>query len=585
MSIRYLIVGWEAQARTWVLHHLSAAYPYADLRTMTIADFERQRGSINRRNTDIVVLCAAFGAAPDERKSEGISALKKVAQQPAFPAIVVVADGGSEFTAVRSLRLGALDYLPRRHLSGERLLETIEKTIRFVKDRNPRVGESSRVVSSAPTASQVSDVSVAVPVERDYTLISPEPEVSAILAPEATEVPEAPEGPEVPGVSDAAPPAVAAIPVPSSQEALGAIATAELLEGSSGSGVAAAQAPQTPASLVDVVSSDAALTNDEAAAAPMIDIAEIFTDPSPSQLKPKSAVAAFHPEPTISRRTKRSDPWPEVPGYTLLQRIAESDHAFVLLARQGKRRERIALKISKIARGSATGAREVASASLEREFDTLSTLSHRSIVEIYDFGSVDGFDYLAMEYFPCGDLRRRLQNPLSESEIIDYTRQVARALEFVHRVGLVHGDLKPQNVMLRADNSIALIDFGLVSDHKREAGTDQTGLVCGSPYYMSPEQTRSQRLDGRSDLYSLGVMLYEMLTGARPFVAKSIPEIIDMHRNALAAPLPAEYARFQPIVDKLLAKDPDTRFADASQLLVALDSFGGARSAVAAEMR
>jgi DNA-binding NarL/FixJ family response regulator len=534
MSIRYLIVGWEAQARTWVHHHLSAAYPHADLRTMTIADFEKQRGSINRRNTDIVVLCAAFGAAPDERKSEGISALKKVAQQPAFPAIVVVADGGSEFTAVRSLRLGALDYLPRRHLSGERLLETIEKTIRFVRDRDPRIDEPPRVAHKAPAVSE--------PIPQD----------------------------------------VAPASVPSPQETLGAIATAELLEGS-GSFSSAEPAPPSSPPPNSSEPSDTGSTNDDSAA-PMIDMAEIFSDPSPSLMEPKAPQATARPARSLTTRAKRTDPWPEVPGYTLIQRIAESDHAFVLLARQGKRRERIALKISKIARGTATGAREVASASLEREFETLSTLSHRSIVEIYDFGSVDGFDYLAMEYFPCGDLRRRLQNPLTENEIVDYTRQVARALEFVHRAGLVHGDLKPQNVMLRADNSIALIDFGLVSEHKRESGSDQTGLVCGSPYYMSPEQTRSQRLDGRSDLYSLGVMLYEMLTGARPFVAKSIPEIIEMHRNALASPLPADYANFQPIVDKLLAKDPEVRFADASQLLVALDSFGGARSAVAAEV-
>ncbi len=628
MSIRYLIVGWEAQARDWVLHHVSAAYPYAELRTMTIAEFEKQRASINRRNTDVIVLCAAFGAQPDERKSEGITALKKVAQQPAFPAIVVVADGGSEFTAVRALRLGALDYLPRRYLTGERLLETLEKTIRYVQERPRRPDEPARAPSRSAATSQQPQVAVPEPVSIVTTAAPAEaPELLGEQTPSFEESAQPVETPNTPDAHASLPlpspmpsesqqletaasepvmtaleaNVVVAAPAPTAaNETLGPMATAQLLEAGAANSqpeLAAvepdslAPAPAQPAAIApataDPVESIPAPTRTEASgiaeAAPLIDMAEVFADPSPSNVQPAVQPPKARPVPiSKTTRNKRPDPWPEVPGYTILQRIAESDHAFVLLARQGKRRESIALKISKIARGTATGARGVASASLEREFETLSTLSHRSVVAIYDFGTVNSFDYLAMEYFPCGDLRRRLQNPLTEVEIIDYTRQVARALEFVHRVGLVHGDLKPQNVMLRADNSIALIDFGLVSDPKREATKEQTGLVCGSPYYMSPEQTHSQRLDGRSDLYSLGVMLYEMLTGKRPFVAKTIPEIIDMHRNAVAAPLPAEFARFQPVIERLLAKEPEARFADASQLLQALDSFGGARAPTAA---
>jgi hypothetical protein len=504
---------------------------------------------------------------------------------------VIVAEGGSEFTAVRALRLGALDYLPRKHLSGERLVETLSKTVRFVKRHYGLVARNAKSrdinakpapldapqVDAAPADLAAPDIEAAN--EANEPRLSMRHDVHQSLHGELSQ-PILDNGPNHEMRDDLAPPELAALlevsypnlvvkappqEVPSVDERASrasrdrfddSLPEAAASQSQPPSDARAASAPAEPAN--SLASRSSSSLNAVVAATPPVS--------AERRKGPRPAVAA----PVVAR----SESYPQIPGYTVLQRIAESDHAFVLLARQGKRKDNVALKIGKIARGTATGARAAASESLAREYETLSTLSHRSIVEIYDFGTHQGFDYLAMEYFPCGDLQRRLQNPVSDKEVIDYVQQIARALDFVHRVDLVHGDLKPQNVMLRADNSIALIDFGLVSERRGESDADKPGLVCGSPYYMSPEQTNGKRLDGRSDLYSLGVMLYEMLTGKRPFVAKSIPEIIEMHRSAPAPVLPAEHARFQVLLDQLLAKSPDNRFRDSVQLLRALESFG-----------
>ena len=149
----------------------------------------------------------------------------------------------------------------------------------------------------------------------------------------------------------------------------------------------------------------------------------------------------------------------------------------------------------------------------QREYEIISSITHRAIAEIHDFGSLPGHLYLAMEYFPCGDLRDRLRNPLSVDESLYYLRAIAEALRVIHVFGILHRDLKPANVMLREDNSPVLIDFGLARRSLDEVGNTGVGQVLGSPYYISPEQAQGQRVDVRTDLYSLGVMFYEMLTG------------------------------------------------------------------------
>ena len=175
-----------------------------------------------------------------------------------------------------------------------------------------------------------------------------------------------------------------------------------------------------------------------------------------------------------------------------------------------------------------------------------------------------------MEYFPCGDLRDRLRNPLSVTESLYYLRAIAEALRVIHVFGILHRDLKPANVMLREDNSPVLIDFGLARRSLEEAATTGVGQVLGSPYYISPEQAQGHRVDARTDLYSLGVMFYEMLTGQRPYNGRSAMAIMAQHTSSPIPTLPEATAAQQPLLDRLMSKKPAGRYASAEELLADL---------------
>jgi DNA-binding NarL/FixJ family response regulator len=257
----------------------------------------------------------------------------------------------------------------------------------------------------------------------------------------------------------------------------------------------------------------------------------------------------------------------EVPGYSILKEIATSNFSSVFLARSERLRRNVVLKAMK--RGESE--REMGDAErFQREYEIISSITHRAIAEIYDFGSQPGHLYLAMEYFPCGDLRDRLRNPLSVDESLYYLRAIAEALRVIHVFGILHRDLKPANVMLREDNSPVLIDFGLARRSVDEAGTTGVGQVLGSPYYISPEQAQGQRVDVRTDLYSLGVMFYEMLTGQRPYGGRSAVAIMSQHTSSPVPSLPEATAMQQPLLDRLMAKQPSARYASADELLADL---------------
>jgi len=149
-----------------------------------------------------------------------------------------------------------------------------------------------------------------------------------------------------------------------------------------------------------------------------------------------------------------------------------------------------------------------------RECQILSALNHRSIADVLDYGITDEYSYLALEYFPCGSLRDRLKNPVSEADAVNYARQIGDALQVLHSANVVHRDLKPSNLMLTDDNRLILIDFGSASMRLAASDLSRSDLCTGTPYYVCPEQIDNRDPDGRGDLYSLGVVLYEMLVGA-----------------------------------------------------------------------
>ncbi|HUX73635.1 MAG TPA: serine/threonine-protein kinase [Steroidobacteraceae bacterium] len=207
-----------------------------------------------------------------------------------------------------------------------------------------------------------------------------------------------------------------------------------------------------------------------------------------------------------------------------------------------------------------------------QEYEIVAALDHENIVRIFDLGIADDHAYIAMEHFPAGDLRRRMKTPLSGAEALDYLRQIASALEAIHAVGVLHRDLKPANVMLRDDGSLCLIDFGLAKANASDAELTGAREIFGTPYYMSPEQGHAEPIDVRSDLYSLGVIFYEMLTGQKPFKGATAMEVIYKHKRADLPELAPEFAAYKPILVRLLAKSPADRFQSARELLTAIDA-------------
>lgn len=265
-----------------------------------------------------------------------------------------------------------------------------------------------------------------------------------------------------------------------------------------------------------------------------------------------------------------SGPYPAIAGYRLLKKIADSSSATVYLAESRDLAQMVALKVQSI-RGGA-GVSEEDRARFARECEILASLNHRSIADVIDFGITADHLYLALEYFPCGSLRERLKNPVSERDAVNYARQIAAALQVVHAAGIVHRDLKPSNIMLTTDNRAVLIDFGSARAQLVGDELSRSNMMTGTPYYVCPEQIEGHDPDRRGDLYGLGVIFFEMLAGRLPFRGDSLAEIFEGHLHGIVPPLPAPTARFEPLVRRLLAKKPAERFESAEQFLGALDS-------------
>ena len=464
---RIIVVDDDVRYGEWLRHHLDVVCPQASVSLLNLGEFERWCTNFSGRDCDLLLLGAAFGDSPEDPHAQGLEMLRSLREQPAAPAVIALASDGNELTAVRALQLGAVDYLPKRLLTPERLSTAVRVALRRVERRVAR-----RLASLAN-------------LSREQALKA---QAEAAVAAAFGEAPGEPGG--------NAPPA----------EAPAAVAAGE----------------------------DPAAAEGEA-------------------LQP-AGVAALLAAANAE----------VIPGYTLRLKIGESEKAVVYLATSSHRGHNVALKVSKTICEESAGRQF-----LEREYTAIMAVRSPLVVEIYDYGLHAGLEYLAMEYLPRGDLKARIQRGVSEQDALHYLVQIASALQVVHEAGLVHRDLKPPNVMLRENDGVALIDFGLARSLQGNTASTHTGVLLGSPYYMSPEQALGETLDARSDFYSLGVICYEMLTGNKPYTGGTAMEVLQQHVSAPLPVLPPQLARYQSFLGRLLAKSRGERFATATEIIVA----------------
>jgi eukaryotic-like serine/threonine-protein kinase len=411
MDARLLIVDRDTRYREWLRNHLGVLFPEGAVSAVDAREFESRMETLTRQDFDLVMFVAQFGYSPEDPHSEGLEWLRLLRDLPDFPAVIALAEDGNELTAVRALQLGALDYLPKRLVSPDRLRTAVKLALRRV-------------------------------------------ELDAAQAAEPAEE-----------------------------------------------------------------SSDASR------------IARSLRDP--------------------------------IPGYTIRKTIGESDKALVYLANSEKLGTDVALKVTKSENDDQEDQQVFA-----REYAALSALQNPAIVTIYDYGTNAGREFLAMEYFPRGDFKSRLLRGILEEDALRYLEQIARALQVVHEAGILHRDLKPPNLMLRENDTLVLIDFGLA----RSVGGahTRTGVLRGSPYYMSPEQALGEDLDGRTDLYSLGILFYEMVTGRKPYTGHSAIDVLQQHVTAPIPQLPHSHMHLQSLLEGFIAKSRGDRFATANQAIEAV---------------
>ena len=259
----------------------------------------------------------------------------------------------------------------------------------------------------------------------------------------------------------------------------------------------------------------------------------------------------------------------EIPGYKIIKTLGVGGQATVYLAiQQGFDRE-VALKVMSpaLAADPTFGERFI------REAKIVATLAHSRIVTVYDVGESGSFYYLAMEYMRGAELKSRIAKGMKAKDALVIIAKLAQALHFAHGKGYIHRDVKSENILFDEDNQPVLTDFGIAKASNSSTQMTQTGKLIGTPEYMSPEQCRGRKLDGRADLYSLGIILFEMLTRKVPFTGEDSVSVCIQHVTKPVPQLPARLNHLQWLIDSLLAKNPDERFQSGKVLAEKIQSF------------
>jgi len=257
----------------------------------------------------------------------------------------------------------------------------------------------------------------------------------------------------------------------------------------------------------------------------------------------------------------------EIPGYRILRQLGRGGMATVYLATQESVQRDVALKIMSptLLADPDFGERFL------REARIAAKLHHRHVVGVHDVGRVGDHHYIAMEFLGGGAVLAEDGTPRPVTYALRVMREIASALNYAHSKGFVHRDVKPDNILMREDGSAALTDFGIARATDSSTSMTRTGTVIGTPHYMSPEQARGRTLDGRADLYSLGIVLYELLVGRVPYHADDSLAVGIMHITQPIPSLPEQFAALQPLLDRMLAKQPADRFQNGAELADAIE--------------
>ncbi len=258
-----------------------------------------------------------------------------------------------------------------------------------------------------------------------------------------------------------------------------------------------------------------------------------------------------------------------IPNFKLIKEIGQGGMAKVYLGEQLEPKRQVAIKIV-----SPNSNDPKILDDLKQEGDTVAQFNHPNIVTVFACGVVQKHYYLAMEILPGGDLKQKLdQSTLDDAQVLQIMKEISSALAHSHHRKTLHRDIKPENIMFNEEGQAVLLDFGIAKAQGKVSEFTRIGAVVGTPHYMSPERALGKDIDERSDLYALGVVMYEMLIGKKLFEGDDTFAISYAHVHEPPPNLPEEKSALQPILDKLLAKSPDDRYQSADQLTSILEKW------------
>lgn len=256
---------------------------------------------------------------------------------------------------------------------------------------------------------------------------------------------------------------------------------------------------------------------------------------------------------------------PTIPGYRLHSILGVGGFATVYLGTQLSLSRPVALKVM----NPLFAVDEDLCERFVREGQDLAVVSeHVNIVTVYDVGSHENYYFIAMQYLPGPTLKQLIKSEEPYQHPLHIITRIAEALAYAHTKGYIHRDIKPANILFSEEGSAVLSDFGIAKTYSRDDQLTQMGQLIGTELYMSPEQaSMSQHLDARSDIYSLGVVFYETLTRSPPYKSTNTSSVTAQHIHSPIPILPQSEQEFQPLIDKMMAKNPDERYASMMHLL------------------